>query len=105
MFKAFYQQCDGHSGLPPAVLTSESVPHVSSLPKKLVDLVEVGRILESVSGARVTKTKQFGTFMTNCSPIVEGLESSSTNPGTSPIVFATTVLRGLRRTRKKSVEP
>ena len=54
--------------------------------------------LESVSRARVTKTKQFGTFITNCSPTVEELESSSTHPGTSPILFATSVLRGLRRT-------
>ena len=34
--------------------------------------------LESVSGARVTKTKQFGTFMTNCHPIVEELAASVT---------------------------
>ena len=46
----------------------------------------------------MTKTKQFGAFMTNCSPIVQELESSSTNPGASPILFATSVLRGLRRT-------
>ena len=56
------------------------------------------RTLESVSGARVTKTKQFGTFMTNCHPIVEELESHFTNPGMLPISFATSVLRGLRRT-------
>ena len=56
------------------------------------------RTLESLSGVGVTMTKQFGAFMTNCSPIVEELESSSTNPGTSPILFATSVLRGLRRT-------
>ena len=43
------------------------------------------RTLESVSGVRVTKTKQYGTFMTKCPPIVEELESSSTNPGTSPV--------------------
>ena len=43
-------------------------------------------------------TKQFGAWMTNCSPIVEEPESSSTNPGTSPILFATSVSRGLRRT-------
>ena len=36
--------------------------------------------------------------MTNFSPIVEELESSSTNPGTSTVSFATSVLRGLRRT-------
>ena len=36
--------------------------------------------------------------MTNCHPIAEELDSSSTNPGTSPILFATSVLRGLRRT-------
>ena len=46
----------------------------------------------------MTKTKQFGTFLTKCPPIVEELESSSMNPGTSPILFATSVLRGLRRT-------
>ena len=54
--------------------------------------------LESVSGVRVTKTKQFGTFMTTSLPNVDELESSSTNPGMSPISFATSVLRGLRRT-------
>ena len=53
------------------------------------------RFLEKVSGARVTKTKQFGTFMTKCFLIVEELESSSTSPGTSPIVFATSVSRSL----------
>ena len=36
--------------------------------------------------------------MTNCHPIVEELESSSTNPGMLPISFATSVLRCLRRT-------
>ena len=36
--------------------------------------------------------------MTNCPPIVGELESSSTNPGMSPISFATSALRGLRRT-------
>ena len=56
------------------------------------------RTLESVSGARVTKTKQFGTFMTICHPIFEELESGSTNPGMLPISFVTSVLRGLRRT-------
>ena len=56
------------------------------------------RTLESLSGVRVTKTKHFGTFMTKCPPIVDELESSSTNPGTSPILFATSVLRVLRRT-------
>ena len=59
------------------------------------------RTLESLSGVRVTKTEQFGAFMTNWSPIVEELESSSTNPGTSSFLFATSVLRGLRRTLEK----
>ena len=36
--------------------------------------------------------------MTNCPSIVEELKSSSANPGKSPILFATSVLRGLRRT-------
>ena len=44
------------------------------------------------------KTKLLGTFMTNCPPIAEELESSSTNPGMLPISFATSVLRGLRPT-------
>ena len=46
----------------------------------------------------MTKTKQFGTFMTICLPIVDELESSSPNLGTSPILFASSVQRGLRRT-------
>ena len=33
--------------------------------------------LNSVFGARVTKTKQIGTFMTNCHPIVEELQQVS----------------------------
>ena len=37
----------------------------------------------------MTKTKQFGTFMTNCHPVVEELEPSSTNPEMLPISFAT----------------
>ena len=47
---------------------------------------------------RVINTKQFGTFMTSCSPIVEEFRSSSTNNGVFPVSFATSVLRGLRRT-------
>ena len=39
MFEALGQRCDGHSGLPHAVLTSGSVGHVSFLPKQLVDIV------------------------------------------------------------------
>ena len=42
------------------------------------------RTLESVSGARVTETKQFGIFMTNCLPIVDDLQPSYTNPGMLP---------------------
>ena len=36
--------------------------------------------------------------MTNCHSIVEELAASVTNPGMLPISFATSVLRGLRRT-------
>ena len=36
--------------------------------------------------------------MTNCHPIVEELESNSTNPWMLPISFATSVLPSLRRT-------
>ena len=39
MLEALDQRCDGHSGLPHAVLTSQSVRHVSFFPKQLVDLV------------------------------------------------------------------
>ena len=38
VFEALDQRCDGHCRLPHAVLTSESVCHVSFLPKQLVDL-------------------------------------------------------------------
>ena len=38
VFEALDQRCDGRCGLPHAVLTSESVRHVSFLPKQLVDL-------------------------------------------------------------------
>ena len=38
VFEALDQRCDGHCGLPHAALTSESVRHVSSLPKQLVGL-------------------------------------------------------------------
>ena len=38
VFDALDRRCDGHRGLPHAVLTSESVRHVSFLPKQLVDL-------------------------------------------------------------------
>ena len=37
VFEALDRRCDGHRGLPHAVLTSESVRHVSFLPKQLVD--------------------------------------------------------------------
>ena len=36
VFEALDPRCDGHCGLPHAVLTSESVRHVSFLPKQLV---------------------------------------------------------------------
>ena len=39
VFQALDRRCDGHRGLPHAVLTSESVRHVSFLPKQLVDLI------------------------------------------------------------------
>ena len=38
VFEALDQRCDGHCGLPHAVLTSESVHHVTSLPQQLVAL-------------------------------------------------------------------
>ena len=38
VFEALDRRCDGHRRLPHAVLTSESVRHVSFLPKQLVDL-------------------------------------------------------------------
>ena len=38
VFQALDRRYDGHRGLPHAVLTSESVRHVSFLPKQLVDL-------------------------------------------------------------------
>ena len=38
VFEALDRRCDGHRGLPHAVLTSENVRHVSFLPKQLVDL-------------------------------------------------------------------
>ena len=38
VFGALDRRCGGHRGLPRAVLTSESVRHVSFLPKQLVDL-------------------------------------------------------------------
>ena len=45
----------------------------------------------------MAKTKQFGTFVTKCHPIVEELASVK-NHEVSSIAFATSVLRGLRRT-------
>ena len=39
----------------------------------------------------------------NCPPIVDELESSSTNLGVLPISFATSVLRGLRRTLEEVI--
>ena len=38
VFEALDRRFEGHSGLPHAVLTSESVRHVSFLAKQLVDL-------------------------------------------------------------------
>ena len=38
VFKALDRRCDGHGGLPHAVVTSECVRHVSLFPKQLVDL-------------------------------------------------------------------
>ena len=38
VFEALDRRCDGHRGLPHAVLTSESVRHVSFLPEQLVGL-------------------------------------------------------------------
>ena len=39
VFEALDRRCDGHRGLPHAVLTSESFRHVSFLPKQLVGLI------------------------------------------------------------------
>ena len=49
----------------------------------------------------MTKMKQFGTFMANCHPIVEELAASVKNHEVSSVAFATSVLRGLRRTLKE----
>ena len=38
VFEALDQRCTGHSGLPHAALTAETVRHVSCLPNQLVDL-------------------------------------------------------------------
>ena len=38
------------------------------------------------------------TFMTHCHPVVEELAASVTHPEMLPIAWATSVLRGLRRT-------
>ena len=46
----------------------------------------------------MTKTKQVGTLMSSCHPIVEALVADVTNPEMLPLAFATSVLRGLRRT-------
>ena len=54
--------------------------------------------LESVSGAQVKTMKQFCTIMTKCHPIVEKLAASVKNHVVSSIAFATSVMRGLRRT-------
>ena len=56
------------------------------------------RAPRSVSGVRLTKTKQFVAFMTKCHPIVEELAASDTHPELLPISFATSVLRGSQRT-------
>ena len=58
----------------------------------------VGENLGVGAWAQVTKMKQFGTFMTNCHPIVEELAASVKNHEVSSIAFATSVVRGLRRT-------
>ena len=50
----------------------------------------------------MTTTKQFGTFVTNCHPIVEGLAARVTNHEKLPIAFRTSVLRGLRRTLEEA---
>ena len=55
------------------------------------------KTLESVRGAQVMKTKQFGTFMAKCHPIVEELPASVNNHEVSSIAFATSILRALRR--------
>ena len=49
----------------------------------------------------MTKTKQFGTFRTNCHLIVEELGAGGTITEMLPIAFATSVLRGLRRTQEE----
>ena len=51
-----------------------------------------------VSGVRVTKTKQFGTFMTSCRPIVKEVAAGVTNPEMLPFAFVRSLLRGLGRT-------
>ena len=43
--------------------------------------------LDSVSGPRVTKTKQLGTFMTNCHPIAEELRANAQKSEMLPIAY------------------
>ena len=57
--------------------------------------------LESVSGAPATKTKQFGTLMTNFRPSVKKFAPSVTKLQVLPISFAMSVLHRLRRTLEK----
>ena len=57
VFEALHQRCDGHSGFPHAVLTSESDRHVSFLPKQLVACREnLGEIPYSILSQRNSGT-------------------------------------------------
>ena len=56
VFEALDRRCDGHRGLPHACLSSESVRHVSFLPKQLVDLFVKTMIRDHVE----TCSCQFG---------------------------------------------
>ena len=58
VFEALDRRCDGHRGLPHAVLTSESVRHVSFLPKQLVDIfVKIMVKNRNPLSARETRTR------------------------------------------------
>ena len=64
------------------------------------------RTLESVSGARVTKTKHLSTFIDHCPPIVEELAASVTKLGdVADFVCHVSFAMSATNTGRRSLEP
>ena len=103
VFEALDQRGDGHRGLPHAVLTSDSVRHVSFLPKQLVGLfvktMAKSRIPPCAREIRERLTHLQGEELACPAEDDEPVDELSSNSSTN---LVTNALRNLSSSRKRS---